>query len=997
MLRRSLRVAAAFVLSVLPVFGSLLVWPVGASAQTVVSGTIAGVVTDATGAVLPGVTVEAASPALIEKVRTVVTDDRGLYRIVDLRPGVYTVTFTVPGFNTFRREGLELTTAFTATVNAELRVGALEETVTVTGESPVVDIQNVMQQKVFARDVIDQLPVGGNMNLYSALLPGAVLATPNRQDVGGNQGEQDQGFGIHGSRQADFVLMRDGMVQNTLLGSGNRTYSPNPAATAEITVETGGMSAESETGGVQINLVPKAGGNTFSGSFFGTLGHESLQSTNVTDALRARGVGAQPEIRKLFDVNLGVGGPIRKDRLWFFAAQRWFHTSSYLPGNYYNRLQGTLFYEPDLSRPAFDDDYYGESSLRFTWQAATRHKLDLGYIAQKNCNCMWAIQNGLVAPEAAGAHKYVPNYIAQATWTYPATNRLLIEAGGTAVVGNIQNRLTGGTYDDYSVLEQSRNYRYGSRGSGLGPTMAWGSQVFKQGNQRVTVSYITGSHAFKTGLYALEALVHRRAFINHDVSYTFRGGVPQSVTYWATPYEREGRVRSVGLYAQDQWTIRRLTLNLGARFDSFYGWIPELHLPAGRWVPARDFPRVENVPNWKDLSPRLGAAYDLSGTGKTALKVYLGRYVAWQSTGGIVNDVAPVNTSVNSATRAWNDRNGDYSPQEDELGPLSPANFGQLRITTRYADDVMKGFGTRGYNWQASAAVQHELRAGVALNVAYFRTWYGNFLATDNQAVTAADYDPFCVTAPRDPRLPGGGGSAVCGLYNITPARFGVINNLVTQASHYGRQTEVFNGVDVTINARYGAGGMVSGGLSTGSTVYDTCDFNALPQVQPQTVLGVAASTSIVTPRHADFCHVRTPWSAGTQIKVSAIYPLPWGLLPSVALQNLPGVPITASYVATSAEIAPSLGRGLAGGVRNIEAELIDPRSRFEDRFTQLDIRLARIVRIGGTRVQGMFDVYNLLNASPVLGLNTRYGGSWLNAQQVLAARMFKVGAQVNF
>src|SRR5438477_1477359 len=195
----------------LTVLCSLLLICATASAQNS-NGSIVGAVKDASGAVLPGVTVEVASPVLIERTRAAVTDGQGLYRIVDLRPGVYTVTFTLPGFSTFRREGLELTTAFTATVNAELKVGSLEETITVSGETPVVDVQNIMQQKVFARDVVDALPVGSNVNLYNTLLPGAVLATANRQDVGGNQGEQDQGFGIHGSRQADFIYLRDGMT-----------------------------------------------------------------------------------------------------------------------------------------------------------------------------------------------------------------------------------------------------------------------------------------------------------------------------------------------------------------------------------------------------------------------------------------------------------------------------------------------------------------------------------------------------------------------------------------------------------------------------------------------------------------------------------------------------------------------------------------------------------------------------------------------------------------
>ncbi len=305
-----------------------------ALAQTGTTGAIAGVARDTTGAVLPGVTVEAASPALIEKVRTVVTDDQGNYKIVDLRPGLYSVTFTLSGFATFKREGLDLTAGFTAQANADMKVGALEETVTVTGASPVVDVQNVRTQNVLSRAVLDGLPNNKTIPAFAALTLGATVGAGN-QDVGGNKGEPPVGLSIHGSRFNDSKLLFDGMTYNSLHSEGGgqmRIFLLNQTAVQETVLGTGGIIAESDTGGVQMNNVPREGSNKL--SLYVNLGYsrESLQSSNLTDAIRARGLLSVNPIKQIYDAGIGVGGPIKKDRLWFFSANRWWNSGEYIPG-----------------------------------------------------------------------------------------------------------------------------------------------------------------------------------------------------------------------------------------------------------------------------------------------------------------------------------------------------------------------------------------------------------------------------------------------------------------------------------------------------------------------------------------------------------------------------------------------------------------------------------------------------------------------------------------
>lgn len=1018
---------------VLGVVWSLLFLPAAAAAQVADTASIAGVVRDASGAVLPGVTVEAASPALIDKVRTAVTDGQGLYRIVDLRPGVYAVTFSLPGFSMFRRDGLELTTGFTATVNAELRVGTLEETITVTGESPVVDISNVRQQTTLSSTTLEALPTTGRLAQYATLIPGATYGSAVWQSVGGLD-ERGNAFGIHGSRFDDNVPVMNGLAQRL---QGGAVFVFNSLTFQEVVVETGGMSAERSTGGVQMNIVPKDGGNIFSGSFSTSHSRPSWQADNLTDELRRRGLGFSSSLKQHYDTGGAIGGPIVRDRLWFFNAYRFGGNQQYQQGNYYNKLQNVnvstdplykvTFYEPDLNRPAYTDDFYKDYSLRMTWQAAAKHKIVASYEVQPNCSCYWPLlelgpQQGVQGtPEAVGAHNYKVNYLPLVTWTYPATNRLLIEAGASANVFNNNTLRTDDSVglDTIAITELSGNFRYGSRALGITHAQGYRVQHNRQFRQRVSMSYISGAHAFKAGLDLAQysegspGRASDSNQINGARSYTFRDRIPQQVAIWGVPFEALWRTRDIAVYVQDQWAIRQLTLNLGVRVNNQNGRAPETEMPAGPFVPARSFPAVKDAPNWVNVNPRLGAAYNLFGNGKTALKASLGRYNRYELA---AVDVPALNQATNT-TRTWNDANRNYVPDCDlrnpvpngECGPWSDLTFGQTRAgSTRRADDAREGFNRQQYNWQGSVSVQQELRPNVALNVGYFRTWYGGLLVNDNQAVTAADYDPFCVTVPRDPRLTGGGGNEICGLFDIRPTAFGRVQNLTTQSSNYDSQTEVFNGADVTLQARLGGGAQVGGGLSIGRTVSDTCALNALPQVRADTLLGVVvAAAAPVVPRTSEFCRTTRTWADATQVKFLAIYPLPWDFQVSATYQNIPGIPVTASRVYTNAEIRPSLGRdlgqcrGVAPCTANVVVDMVPQGATSEDRLQQVDVRFTRSFRLAVARIRGNVDFYNLFNAGDVLNMTTRYagatGGQWLQPIQILGGRMFKFSAQLDF
>jgi hypothetical protein len=988
--------------------GALLLLPATVLAQSVSTGSITGVVRDTSGAVLPGVTVEAGSPALIEKVRSAVSDSSGVYRITDLRPGTYSVTFTLAGFSTLRRAQVELTTGFTATVNGDLAVGNLAETITVSGAAPTVDTTNTSQQSVFSRDVTENLPLGSGIKNYAALVPGATYAAGgSAQDVGGSKGEYSQNFLIHGGRGGDFQQLRDGMFYGTLVAAGNWMTSLNPATVAETTVQTSSGGAELESGGVLVNVVPRDGGNVFSGTFNANGTRPGLQSDNFNDELKARGLtSGGPTVRARYDVGGGIGGPLQRDRVWFFGSARSWRTSSTYPGNFFNKTPGTLFYTADSSRPAYDNSYYKEVRGRVTWQPTSKDKVNVSFGNEWNCDCASTIALGNTSPESFAGYATNPSWQAQVTWSRPVTSRLLLEAGSVVLSGRLDSTLfgaggeAGGSVDDPFVLDSSRNYGYGGVRA-LGLNGGLGFQLFGQTNERFSVSYVTGSHAFKTGVQYLHgwgSTDYGFPASRRDTTYIFNGRTPTFLTYYAAPVKTATRQEKVAFFAQDQWTINRLTLNLGLRFDYLKGSVPALDIPAGTWVPERHFGEVTDIPNWKDWTPRVGAVYNLFGNGKTAIKGFLGRYVVFESIIGITAQNGPANRLSNTATRSWSD-NGDYIPQESELGPLSDVNFGKVVATTTYSPDLLTG--NRPYNWQGSVQVQQDLGGGLGLNVGYFRTWYGNQRVTNNQAVSPSDFSSYCITSPVNSLLPDGGGKQVCGFYDVSRAKFGQSNPLVDLASKYGNPAEVFNGLDVSMTARLGAGRYVQAGLSTGSTMTDTCYVNDQPQLLPE-----GGSNS--NPRTADYCKVNTPWSGSTQFKAAVVLPLWWDLQASANYQNIAGISTAANALISNAAIVPTLGRDLsacrpgtsgAACTSTVTANIVLNNTYYlEPRLQQLDVRLSRTFRLaGGARIQPQVDFFNILNSSPILGITTRLGPAFNVPNNVLDPRLVKFGVNMTF
>jgi hypothetical protein len=962
-----------------------------------VLGTVAGTVSDASGAVLPGVTVEAASPALIEKVRTAVTDGAGQYRIVNLPPGNYTVTFSLPGFSTVRREGVEVSTNFTSNINGELRVGGLEETITVTGESPIVDVQSSAQTRTVTAETFKEIPSSGSWIQMAALVP-AIRAS--NTDVGGVLGDQTGAMvSAHGSRDQDGVSLIDGMRIGNMYQSSNLTnMSLSPLLFDQVDIQLSGQMGETGTNGVVMNAIPRAGGNTFSGSLLGNGSSPSLQGSNITDRLRQRGLsGASTSLKKLYDVNGAIGGPLKQDKVWFFATSRYFTNEFYLAGLFFPVDPTVVRRVEDPSRQAFGGTYTYDNNGRVTWAINEKQKISAWYAYQYKVDDHWVI-NASISPEASRVTTW-HTQLSTTKWTYTATNRLLFEAGVMAgaspdTIIAEPDRLNGISIQEQGgVIARPLTYR---APTGFDFDDRLPSQSFTG-----SASYVTGSHSAKIGV-ELQRGYFWRGDNNESTGgiwYRTRDFVPNQVTIQAPLAGWQNNLNyNLGIYAQDRWTTDRLTLSGGIRIDVQNESTEPFTAAPHRWLPNRNtsFDAVENVPNWKDVNPRVSAAYDLFGNGKTALKASASRGVRQDSV-AIASANNPASTVQTSTARTWNDqmfpagdpRRDNFVPDCDllvsaangECGVWQTLDFGSPRPGTVYDPAILDGWGVRPWNWEFSAGIQQEILPRLSASVAYFRRVNGNFQITDNEALGRADFTGYSVTAPStDNRLPTAG-QTVGGFFDQN--QIVVARNVVKDADDFGKQLAHWDGIDISIDARLRNGLFLQGGVSTGTTMTDNCD---IVDDAPELLLVAGVQQS------AEFCHQETPFLA--QYKALASYTLPYAIRISGTYQSLPGPEIAANNAFLGT--VPSLGRPFVNG--QATANLVQPSSLYGDRLNQFDLRFSKLLRLGGrNRLDLNVDVYNAFNSDAVLTQQNTFGAAWQLPLNVIQPRFVKFSARWDF
>ena len=1020
-----------------------LLLPALAHAQATLSGTIR----DTSGAVLPGVTVEAASPALIERVRTATTDGTGQYRITELPPGTYALTFSLSGFSTVKRDGVSVSGSGVIPINTELRVGTLTETINVTGEAPLVDTQSTRREVVVNADTIGALPITRSYGSVLYAVPGLSVAP----GVGGNDLMPSMSvFTAHGGNSTEGRMMVNGVpVAGSFSGNSVAQFGYDIANADELQVLVSGGLGESETGGPLANLIPKSGGNQFSSSAFYSGTNSSLQSDNIDDALRAAGISQPPALRKNWDGSGTLGGPFRKNRLWFFGNVKSYGNAQVVEGAAPNLNVGKAdewLYVPEPGVEVRRVESKLDLSLRLTGQVTPRNRASFSHQYQDRCfgssltvdgnacrarTSSWiGMGSATTTAEAGPGYSADPSTLTQATWTSTVSNRLLVDAAVSRFVYGI---VGSGQVPEDAVMNlvgvTERSDIYGRAGFTYRAPFTFSKYDNVPWNWRAAASYVTGAHSLKVGYQGAYFMYDRRTFVNNtQMRYIFNRGVPVGVNYYVAPvFDFSDRTETNAVYVQDQWTRGRLTLQGAVRYDHVTSWAPgdkQGSEQTSRFNPQPlRFETTTSVRGYNDINPRMGAAWDIFGNGKTAVKLNAGRYLSAATTDGIYSANNPALKLVTQLTgangRGWTDVNGNHQVDCDLLNAAaqsptttgSPdicgslggnnANFGLLNpdLTTIGAD-ILGGWRVRPYNWQFGASVQHELLPRVSIDFGYNRRWWGNFFATVNTLVDASDYETWSVPVPDHANLPGAGTTASFVAITQAASSRGARNLMAKETDFAPASTAYWHGVDYTTTAKLANGVTLQGGGSTGRGVRNTCDlWRARPELQGSD--------------RADACDVTEPWM--TTLRGLASYLVPKvDMLVSATVRSTRtsasgsvasnGSNLDANYQLPNAVVRQLLGRlpanGLASGTTTVN--LLTPTALYPlERLTQLDMRVAKILRFGRSRYDIGVDLYNLFNANTPTAYDQTFvypaGTTWLNPTAIMAPRLARFNVTATF
>jgi hypothetical protein len=910
----------------------------------VATGSITGTVKDPSGAVLPGASVTLSGEYLIGGSQARSSDASGGYRFDRLPPGSYDLKFELSGFKPVERRGIRISAAFTATVDAQLEVGRLEEAVTVEGESPTVDTKSNLQQTVMSQEILEGVPTGRDPWSVAKIIPGVLITT---YDVGGHQSMQQSGMSAHGSMDADKTFAVDGLAVNWPGGNGGATMLYyDQGMFGEVNYQTAAIPAEVAAGGIYINMVTKDAGNRWRGDLRAYWASESTQGDNskTADLQRFNFAGGNP-IKRIYDVNLSFGGPLVRDRLWLSGAYRDWGVDRLTLGAR----------NPDGS-PALDDNRIYNYSGKLLFRLSQDQRLQASYNHDFKVRYHRRDPPPNFVEDRASLRQDNPANSAQLKYTL-ARSRLVFDSGFGGMFGVTDYRYQEGTPAGAIRIEDTVL----STATVAAPRAERLPNYRMQFDNSVTYRASSGSgdHMLKAGVQVAQIRMLDEFRVNGDMHILFANGVPNSVRIYNTPTSHLSLERMVGFFAQDGWSMTNgLTLNLGARFDTNKGWMPAQSSPAGTFIEARSIER-RDVLDQKVFAWRTGLVYDLGRKGKTALKASYSRY-AQQVGLNRVQTIHPFGFS--NASRAWTDSNNDRVPQPSELGPSS--GFAAQR--NRYAD---RG----GPDWPRSdeitAGVEHQLFRDVRVGLMYYHRTNRKLTGFRNTSVPPSAYTAQTVNVPGPPTGPGGSVT----FYNLAPVAFGVQDNLYEAQDILDTD---YDGVELTVAKRFSGRWQMLMGLTLGRNEGGGAGLGNVDLNDPNNSSTFFDGVVGLDSKYA--------------FRLSGSYRLPADVTLAGSLISNGGYPYQSTYTVTRT-VFPALTRA---------SQVVRLSRRGDERLpnvTMLDLRLSRAVRFGRRSFTPQLDLFNVTNASTVVALTTGVGSRYLFPSEILAPRVLRFGFALDF